>query len=338
MTDMPPIHPTDLPALAADVDPAARPLLARAVDPDPAVRRIAVFELADLGDPELVPAFLALLGHDADAAVRREAALALAAWEQPEAIEALCAALLDADVGVREAAAQSLSELKDPASGDTLRRWAGRPEPFVARAVLRALRELRHADAYEPALAALDSDDAELRLEAVAVLGWLKDPRALPAVAVLATGDTRAEVRRAAAGALGFSGDQRDAGPVVEALLAALSDPAWQVREEAATTLGKLRAAAAVAALGAALEDPYWQVRLRATRALGLIGERSAGAGIAALLTHAISNLRKEAALALGELRDPAWLEALGAALEDGDPEVRKAVRIAIRQIEEARP
>ncbi|MGN4120049.1 HEAT repeat domain-containing protein, partial [Burkholderia gladioli] len=81
MTDMPPIHPTDLPALAADVDPAARPLLARAADPDPAVRRIAVFELADLGDPELVPVFLALLGHDADAAVRRDAALALAAWE-----------------------------------------------------------------------------------------------------------------------------------------------------------------------------------------------------------------------------------------------------------------
>ncbi|NIE87498.1 hypothetical protein F3J21_29560 [Burkholderia sp. Tr-860] len=48
--------------------------MARAADADPAVRRIAVFELADLGDPELVPAFLALLGHDADAAVRREAA------------------------------------------------------------------------------------------------------------------------------------------------------------------------------------------------------------------------------------------------------------------------
>ncbi|MEK6346993.1 MAG: HEAT repeat domain-containing protein [Burkholderia sp.] len=333
----PPAAPPALPELPAlldlaAVDPDALPLLARLTDADAAVRRIATFELADLEDPELVPVFVATLCADPAAEVRREAALALAAWEQHDAVDALCAALLDTDDGVREAAAQSLSELKKPASGATLRRWAERPEPFVVRAVLRGLRELRYADAWQPALAALDSADAGVRLEAVAVLGWLKDARALPRLAALATGDAEAEVRRAATGALGFGADADSA----QALLAALADAAWQVREAAATTLGRLRAKAAVAALEHALDDPYWQVRLRATGALGLIGERGSGPKLAVLLAHAISNLRKEAALALGELRDPAALDALRAALDDADPEVRKAVRIAIGQIEQA--
>ncbi|KAF1053301.1 MAG: hypothetical protein GAK41_00856 [Burkholderia gladioli] len=303
MTALSPPALPELPALLdlAAVDPDALPLLARLTDADAAVRRIATFELADLKDSELVPVFVATLAADPAADVRREAALALAAWEQPDAVDALCAALLDADDGVREAAAQSLSELKEPASGATLRRWAERPEPFVVRAVLRGLRELRYADAWQPALAALDSSDAGVRLEAVAVLGWLKDARAVPR-------------------------------------LAALGDEAWQVREATATTLGRLRAKAAVAAPEQALDDAYWQVRLRATCALGLIGERASGPKIAALLGHAISNLRKETALALAlsELRDPAALDALRAALDDADPEVRKAVRIAIGQIEQS--
>ncbi|GAB7539940.1 HEAT repeat domain-containing protein [Burkholderia sp. 3C] len=338
----PPAAPPALPELPSlldlsAVDPDALPLLARLTDADAAVRRIAMFELADLEDPELVRVFVATLGADPAAEVRREAALALAAWEQHDAVDALCAALLDTDDGVRDAAAQSLSELKEPASGATLRRWAERPEPFVVRAVLRGLRELRYADAWQPALAALDADDAGVRLEAVAVLGWLKDARALPRLAALATGDAQAEVRRAAAGALGFGVDADDtAAPVAAALLAALADNAWQVREAAAVTLGRLRARAAVAALEHALDDPYWQVRLRATCALGLIGERASGPKIAALLVHSISNLRKEAALALGELRDPAALDALRSTLDDADPEVRKAVRIAIGQIEQA--
>ncbi|MBI0329403.1 HEAT repeat domain-containing protein [Burkholderia plantarii] len=332
---------TTLPAAAAlaAADPAAAPLLARAADADPAVRRIALLELADLEDPALVPAFVALLAADPAAEVRREAALALAAWEQPDAVDALCAALLDTGPGVREAAAQSLSELKDPASGDTLRRWAGHHEPFAARAVLRGLRELRHPDAYAPALAALDTADAELRLEAIAVLGWLKVRHALPRLAALAVGDPHPELRRAAVGALGFVPDG-EADPadetVAAALLGALADAAWQVREEAATTLGKRRETRAVEALTAALDDAYWQVRLRATRALGRIGARAATPAVAALLAHPIGNLRREAALALGELRDPAALDALHAARDDADPEVRKAVRIALQQIGQA--
>ena len=314
--------------------PAATALLARLADPDAAVRRVALFELADLEDAALLPAFIAALRDDPAPDVRREAAAVLAAWEQDDVVEALCAALLDADADVRAAAAQSLSELKEPASGHVLRRWATRTEPFVRRAVLRGLRELRFADALEPALQALADADAEVRVEAVSVLGWLKDPRALAPLAALAAGDAQADVRRAAVGALGFASAADPA--ILDALLAALRDDAWQVREEAVTTLGKLRANPAREPLVAALDDAYWQVRLRAARALGQLRDPRAAPAVAALLAHTISNLRKEAALALGELGASETLPALHAALDDRDPDVRKAVRIAIGQIEGA--
>jgi len=314
--------------------PEAAALLPRLADGDPVVRRIALLELADLEDADALQPIADLLKHDTAANVRSEAARVLGAWEEPWIVEALCHALLDADAQVREAAALGLSALKDVRSGAVLCRWADHAQPFVQAAVLRGLRELRYADSFEPSLRALTHDDAGVRIEAVSVLGWLKDARALTPLAALATGDASAEIRRAAVGALGFAA-ANDA-TVSNALLRALKDPVWQVREEAATTLGKMHATSARDALVAALDDDYWQVRLRTARALGQIGDRIAAEPLTALLKHSISNLRKEAALALGELREPSSETALRAALDDADPDVRKAVRIALQQIEEA--
>lgn len=317
---------------AETLPPGTSVLLARLADPDAAVRRIALFELADLEEPELLPVFVATLREDSAAEVRGEAARVLASWEQDHIVEALCQALLDPDASVSAIAAQSLSELKDPTSGGVLCRWARRPEPFIRKAVLHGLRELRCGAAFEPALHALADDDAGVRLEAVAVLGWLKDTRALALLATLATTDADADVRRAAVSALGFAAPTE--ASVVDAWLRALNDDAWQVREEAATTLGKVRAPDTRDPLVAALNDPYWQVRLRAVRALGQLRDVAAASAVVPLLTHTISNLRKEAALALGDLRDPDTLPALRAALGDRDPEVRKSVRIALQQFE----
>ncbi|WP_144114142.1 HEAT repeat domain-containing protein [Paraburkholderia sp. BCC1886] len=329
---------TDSPLLIHDPDtlaPEVAALLPRLAHDDPVVRRIALLELADLEEPDALPAIAHALAHDASADVRREAARVLGAWEEAWIVDALCHALLDAEREVGTAAAHSLSVLKDTASGTVLLRWTDHADPFVLAAVLRALRELRHADALDPALRGLNHHDDTVRIEAVVLLGWLKDVRALAPLAHAARSDASAEIRRAAVGALGFASVADSAAP--DALLHALADPVWQVREEAATTLGKLRARFTRDTLVAALADDFWQVRLRVARALGQIGDRAAALPVAALLTSAISNLRKEAALALGELREPATLDALRAALDDADPDVRKAVRIALQQIEEAR-
>ena len=203
-------------------------------------------------------------------------------------------------------------------------------------AALRGVRELRVQDSFGPALDALNDQDAQVRREAVAVLGYLKCPEALQALNAIVAGDPSPEVRRAAAGAIGFANDAATLAAVLPALLAALDDPEWQVREEAATTLGKVRLQDAAPNLIAALDDAYWQVRLRAARSLGRLKSSAALPGLIAALTHTISNLRKEAALALGEIASPLALQALQVAAEDPDPEVRKSARLAIQQTQAA--
>ena len=325
--------PLNFDPAALDEDSAA--LLPRLASNDAAVRRIALIELADLEDERLIEPITAALRDDAAEQVRAEAARLLGAWERDDVVEALCAALVDPSREVREAAAHSLAETKHTQSGAILTRWSTHVDAFVRSAVLRALRELRHAGAFEPAMFALGDDDATVRLEAVGVLGWLKDERALPALTALTATEPNAQIRRAAIGALGFAAAADvPVAAVVDALLGALRDAAWQVREEAAATLGKLHAQAARDALIAALDDEYWQVRLQAARALGKLRDASASEPLAALLTHAISNLRKEAALALGEIGARSALAALHTAASDADPEVRKAVRIALAQID----
>jgi hypothetical protein len=70
------------------------------------------------------------------------------------------------------------------------------------------------------------------------------------------------------------------------------------VREEAATTLGKLGLHQAEDQLIATLQDSYWQVRLRAARSLGRLRSAAALQALIDTLSHESSNLRKEAALA----------------------------------------
>jgi HEAT repeat protein len=214
------------------LDPEAAAVLPRLSDADPVVRRIALLELADLEDEKLLPPLVHALRHDDSAEVRREAACVLAAWEGAEVVDALCNALLDHVEAVRLAAAQSLSELKETTSGHVLLRWVSNPEPFVQVAILRALRELRLSDAFDPALRALSHPLAAVRLEAVGVVGWLKDERALAQLAQVAAGDTDPDVRRAAVGSLGLGSEPAEG--IVNALLSGLRDDAWQVREEAA--------------------------------------------------------------------------------------------------------
>ncbi|GJH19203.1 HEAT repeat domain-containing protein [Caballeronia novacaledonica] len=310
-------------------------LFDRLAHDDAAVRRLAVIEAADLEDETWLPSLAHALRHDANADVRRTAAQRLGAWDTNEAVDALCAALTDSDAGTRDAAAESLTALKDPAVGERLLPHLADADAdadaFKRAALLRALRELRLPDAAAPALTALSDASPLVRREAVGVLGWLRHTHALERLTQLAHNDTSADVRHAAVGALGFATDDS----VLATLTHALSDEAWRVREEAAATLGKLRLAAARDALERALADEYWQVTLQAARTLGRLRDVASTHAVSALLTFPISNVRKEAALALGELGNADALAVLEAALGDGDPEVRKAVRIAIAQIGE---
>lgn len=325
LTAMTSVHPHPNPQIAG--------LQQRLASDDAGVRRVAVLEFADVEDEALLPAITAVLRHDAEPTLRSEAARVLAGWDDDHVVDALAAALVDVPQ-VREAAAQSLTELKDPQVGARLLPHAANTDPFVCAAALRGLKELRVPAAAQPAIAALQHADATVRREAVSVLGWLKHAASLPLLARAAVDDPDAEVRRVATGALGLAAPQ-DAPAVLPALCAALVDAAWSVREEATTTLGKLRADddRASAALRQAMADDYWQVRLRAARSLGRLRDIEALPVLIEALVHPAGNLRKEAAIALGEIGDPRAVAALQVAEGDPDPEVRKAVRLALQRV-----
>jgi HEAT repeat protein len=326
-----PFQEPELDALLDD-EPALRE---RLHDPDAAVRRIALLELAEQEDERWLPWLLRLLRDEA-APVREEAARRLAAWERKESVSALVSALDDADMGVAEAAAQSLAELKNAACGAWVLPALVSPRAFVRARALRALRELRLAASLEPALDLLGDPDAEVRREAIGVVGWLKPAPALPRLAEIVRHDRRPDVRRAAVAALGFV--EGFDGEVQAALHAGLKDDDWCVREEAATTLGKLRWADSLPALVEALSDAFWQVALRAARAIGRLGPAggSAWSTLAGLLDHPLANVRKEAVIALGDLRRIEALAALERAGRDADPDVRKLARLASAAIQGA--
>jgi HEAT repeat protein len=314
-------------------DPQVADLQRRLASDDATVRRVAVLEFSDVEDEALLSDITRVLRLDADPTLRAEAARALAGWAAVEVADALAEALSDIPE-VRAAAAQSLSELKDAEVGARLLPYAAHADPFVCASALRGLKELRVPGAAPSATAALQHADAAVRREAVGVLGWLKRAASLPLLARVAVDDADAEVRRVATGALGMA-TPHDAPHVLPALCAALVDPAWPVREEAATTLGKLRAddERVTVALRQAMGDDYWQVRLRAARSLGRLRDAGALPVLVEALVHPAGNLRREAAIALGDIGDPRAVAALQVAGGDPDPEVRKAVRLALQRV-----
>jgi HEAT repeat protein len=187
----------------------------------------------------------ALAGHEGDEAGARAAlgdedpkvrATALAALARLGVLTRrdLDAAVLDPSPVVRRRAAEVVAAAPEAARVSMLG-LLGDSDPTVAEVAAWASGELAPAEpgAVE-ALSALATghDDALVREAAVAALGAIGDPRALPAI-LAATGD-RATVRRRAVIALApFEGPDVDA-----ALQRATTDRDWQVRQAAEDLTG----------------------------------------------------------------------------------------------------
>jgi len=299
-------------------DPEVQAIMPLLDSEDAEVRRIALLGLADYAAE--LPDYFVRACRDPDAGVRLEAARALEGRPDAEVVDVLIGLLVDENKFVRDAAAFSLSEILDPAAGPLLIQRFEKAPPAARAGILAGLRKLRLPQALSTALSSLDDPQAAVRREAIGVLGYLKDHQALPSIAQRAIADRDAAIRHAAVGALAYAGDDS----VLPALLTALSDEDWQVRQEAAVTLGKLRLPASAEGLIKALADPIWEVRLKAANVLGKLREIRAVPGLAESLRHPVSNLRKEAAGALGEIGGQQALAALSVALNDSDVEVRK--------------
>ena len=297
---------------------------------DENIRFVAIMNIADEEQPELLAWLHYAVLHDPASKVRELAAARLEGWEDTASLHTLAQALTDSHHNVRLAAAQSLSEIKKAESAEHLATYLQHQDDFVIASILRAIRELRAEQLFTDIL---QHANPLVRKEAVSTLSWLQKQQGLVALAEIAKNDHDAEIRRIATGGLGAS--QSLSPEILAALESSLTAKEWQLRVEAALTIGKLKAVELENILLQQLDDSYWQVRIAVTRSLGLLKAKSAITKLQENFQHDISNLRKEVAIALGEIGGEQAQNILLQHAEDPDPEVRKSIRIGLALIQE---
>ncbi|WP_018352718.1 HEAT repeat domain-containing protein [Longispora albida] len=90
--------------------------------------------------------------------------------------------------------------------------------------------------------------------------------------------------------------------PAAPAVVAALGDPQWRVREMAAKVAARRELGEAAETLAGLLADPVPRVRAAACRALAVTGESEHAPGLHALLSDPDPDVRTRAEQALGTL------------------------------------
>ena len=179
----------------------------------------------------------------------------------------------------------------------------------------------------------LEDTDFGVRQGAIFVLGEVRASQALEVISKVLANQSgeRVEVRQEAATALGKIGSPTARPGLINALE---SDGDWQVRAAAAEALGQIGGHQVIPSLLCALGDDM-RVICGAAKALGMVEAREAIDPLIDLLGHAEPGVRQEAATALGNIGS---VKAISALLErirmDDDPGVRHNAADALIQID----
>ncbi|MEU9520361.1 fumarate reductase/succinate dehydrogenase flavoprotein subunit [Streptomyces sp. NPDC048224] len=267
-------------------------------DPEPGVRRTAVTVLTETVPAGTGPALADALS-DPDGEVRATAAaslreLAETLTPEPALSEPLTEALAQADPVVRATALDLLRILRLGGTG-TFAAALRDPDAPVRIEAVRGLVSLDAAEALSPAA---EDPSREVRVAVAKALGTLRAaPRPGTALDRL-TEDPDVLVRGAALAALADTGCP---APLAARAVAALSDPAWQVRAGAATALSAAASDTAVPVLTKALADRNADVRKAAVLALTrhTAGTEDARAALATVTDDTDADVRAYATRAL---------------------------------------
>lgn len=185
----------------------------------------------------------------------------------PEIHAALREALGDPDPNVILAAANSLIQSGQPISLIDLVPKLQARDMLGHRAVRDLFRKLAPQNAAALLVLMQDLNPAVVVL-AIDALSRTPGNLAIFHLARIAHAHSEVDARAAAVRTLGLIG-QRAAASVI---LAALSDPAWEVKTQAAVAVGRMRLGEAVPLLVNLLQEANWWVRLRAAQALAKLG------------------------------------------------------------------
>jgi HEAT repeat protein len=170
-----------------------------------------------------------------------QAALALASFGRP-AFAPLSNQLDSSNAIVRRNAAWAIGELTNMAPGTRatavpqLITLLGDSDEWVRMAAARALGELRDSRALSKLVATLSDDDWHVRELVVWALSEMKDARAVTALCSVLLSDTRVEVRRGAAEALG----EIQSAAALPSLRQALNDSEPGVSAKAAWAISEI--------------------------------------------------------------------------------------------------
>lgn len=259
-------------------------------------------------------------------------------------------------ISVREGVAEALGELRDPAGLPLLVRLLGDEVPDVKRVAIVSLGKIGDARAVGPLievalqepllrytagesivrigkfavpalLEILKGSDPSRVLEAVIVLGRIKDPSAADAVSTLLS-HRFAIVRGHAAETLGQLAEPKSSS----ALIRALSDQDSVVRAQAAAALLRIPDKRAIKPLIKLLEDKDVDVCVRAATALGEFGDADAAISLLPLLDRDEPEIRGAVSDALGKIGSEVAAEPLTKLFQDEDEQVRLKAVSAFRR------
>lgn len=221
---------------------------------------------------------------------------------------------------------------EEPTLEDYILRLADE-NPDVRRNAAWWLGRQRDIRIVEPLIAAATDPDQDVRLRVMESLGNIRGEDVLEPLLRALAGDSAAEVRAAAAQALGRVGDVR----AVETLIAALADEAPEVRTGAAASLGDLtdnRAAAPLAQVLVKDNDP--DVRYFCSKSLTNIGGAKTVDALLAVLPQADSGPLLYILEILGQLFDKRAIEPLRPYAAAEDEAIRETAKWALHNLGDA--
>ncbi|MEW6354998.1 MAG: HEAT repeat domain-containing protein [Planctomycetota bacterium] len=341
--------------MVVEIEKKTPPALIRALkDTHPAVRVRAAAALGEIGSPSAIGPLVEAL-KEKDPELRRTAAIALGGVGDKTAVPALIHLLKDEREDVETAAAQGLVGIgRDaiPALIETLNEdnWRSRE-----RAV-SLLSTIGDHTALDGLAKATGDDNWRTRASAAWLLGkiierlvWDRDDhdaipqlfeKATPKLSDLTDVDAErkadAERRTTALDDLQKMGD-KIGGIVFQALVKALRDPVWEVREAAAESLGRIGAREPIPGIVLALKQENAELRAAAERIRTMrekVNQEAAEALNGVLKApDPKAEVRAHAALALGAIGHHSSMPVLVNTLTDNDVHVRDAAQRALHQI-----